>query len=154
MSRREGYGMNDRVLFLDVDGVLNCLATWRTCDDMLDADCCRRLFALLDLTGAKVVLSSSWRGMPGLEARLARAGIMDHVVGRTPHISDPDDSRRGREIADWLASHPTPPTRYAIVDDDSDMLPEQQPFFVQTDFQNGGLMDEHVELLAEILMGP
>ena len=38
----------------------------------------------------------------------------------------------------------------AIVDDDSDMLPEQRPMFVQTDYVEG-LLPEHVDRLALIL---
>lgn len=139
------------ILFLDVDGVLNCEASWTL--DMLDVDCCRRLLAMLDRTGAKIVLSSSWRGMPGLEERLAKYGVMAYVIGRTPRLGGPDRVR-GDEIADWLRHHPAElgeNGRWAIVDDDSDMLPEQMPRFVQTNFMDGGLQDDHCNRLAALL---
>lgn len=42
-------------------------------------------------------------------------------------------------------------TRYAIVDDHNEILPEQRPFFVQTNFK-AGLLDKHVKRLAAILL--
>ena len=47
---------------------------------------------------------------------------------------------RGHEIQEWLDKHPEV-TRYAILDDDSDMLPEQMPNFFKTTFQNGLIED-------------
>lgn len=141
------------ILFLDVDGVLNCLNTWGSCDDMIDPDCCARLLNLLERTQARVVLSSSWRGMAPLEKRLERAGVMAHVIGRTPHKRT-NDQVRGHEIELWMRSHPAElgeGGRYAIVDDDADMLPEQMARFVQTSFHHGGLQDVHCERL-EILL--
>ena len=54
-----------KVIFLDIDGVL-CIhapdGNWGAeGDDVLSADCCRRLKEILDATGCKLVLSSSWR---------------------------------------------------------------------------------------------
>ncbi|SEO94103.1 hypothetical protein SAMN04487843_105113 [Methylobacterium sp. ap11] len=47
--------------------------------------------------------------------------------------------------------HPGVPT-YAIVDDDSDMLPEQMPRYVKTGYELG-LEGTHVERLAALLTG-
>lgn len=143
-----------KVLFLDVDGVLNneeVFVSRRYGAAPVCPECCGRLFRLLDATGAKVVLSSSWRGIPNLERRLRDRGVFRYVHKdkRTGHLSINSDTRRGQEIAEWLSRHPEV-KRYAIVDDDSDMLPEQQQFFVQTDFKTG-LLDEHVTQLAVIL---
>lgn len=54
------------------------------------------------------------------------------IIDSTPVLN----GRRGHEIAHWLAAHPEV-TTWAIVDDDSDMLPEQRHRFVQTDFSDG-----------------
>lgn len=145
-----------KVLFLDIDGVLNHEATFLALDrnDMIAPECVKRLFALIERTGAKIVLSSSWRGIPDLEERLERAGVMAHVISRTPKLSGDAYKCRGSEIEDWLNSNPSPPTHYAIVDDDSDMLPGQLSNFVQTDFRKGGLLDEHCERIAAILAPP
>jgi hypothetical protein len=66
---------------------------------------------------------------------------------------------RGREIQRWFLdtdlifdSNDRPYRyNYCIVDDDSDMLPEQLPYFVQTDNQHG-LLDEHVDRIVKILI--
>ena len=54
-----------KVLFLDVDGILNSEETFkRKPDDVigLDVFMCFLLVKILEATGARVVLSSSWRG--------------------------------------------------------------------------------------------
>ena len=40
---------------------------------------------------------------------------------------------KGSEIKEWLDINGSQVTHYAIIDDMEDMLPEQQPHFVQTD---------------------
>lgn len=148
--------MGDRILFLDVDGVLNHLACWTEMKmgaTPVDPECVARLDRIVEATGAMIVLSSSWRGPGGLEEVLEEAGALKHrhpTDWRTPRLHGEDYRGRGSEIADWLSRHPEV-SIYAIVDDDSDMLPEQKKFFVQTDFHTGGLRDEHVERLIGIL---
>lgn len=80
--------------------------------------------------GAVVVLSTSWRN----DVRWTTYGpALDlPVVDRTPVLS----GCRGDEIAAWLADHPNV-ERYAIIDDDPDMLPEQQPYFIHTSMFDG-----------------
>lgn len=51
----------------------------------------------------------------------------------------------------WLREHPKTP-RYAILDDDCDMLEEQRPFFVCPRFTTG-LLREHALRLITILNG-
>ena len=145
--------MNNSILFLDVDGVLNNEAVFRSRKygpAPLCPHCVARFHRLVAETDCRIVLSSAWRGMPTLERKLSRAGIFyrAHRDKRTVGLSGSDD-RRGREIAEWLGRHPEIKT-YAIVDDDGDMLPEQEPFFVQTSFKTG-LLDEHVSRLIAIL---
>jgi hypothetical protein len=74
-----------------------------------------------------------------------------HEDGSTKRLSGDAYNGRGSEIAEWLSRHPEV-DRYAIVDDDSDMLPEQVPFFVQTSFETG-MTDEHAAKLIEVLNG-
>jgi HAD domain in Swiss Army Knife RNA repair proteins len=52
-----------KVIFLDIDGVLNCEKTPnpRKFPYVVDRKLLTRLKTLLERTGAKVVLSSSWR---------------------------------------------------------------------------------------------
>jgi hypothetical protein len=150
------------VLFLDVDGVLNHRACFMPSrgGSPLCPDAVRRLRGVVAFTGCKVVLSSTWRMLDRHVDKLKSAGGFPspHDDWRTGELHRKSEggsiiiSRRGDEIAEWLSRHPEV-TRYAIVDDDSDMLPEQKPFFVQTTFDTG-LLDEHADRLIEILTGP
>ena len=54
-----------KVIFLDVDGVLNSQQLFEKCEDdqliSVDEDNIKNLKTIVDATGAKIVLSSSWR---------------------------------------------------------------------------------------------
>ena len=127
-----------KVLFLDIDGVVNSRATTSFRNKLYPVDPHMAFMVgkiQLD-TGCEVVLSSSWRHHPdGIKA------VEDSIVkvyDTTPMLDHL--GVRGHEIQAWLDKHPEV-TRYAILDDDSDMLPEQMPNFFKTTFQNGLLED-------------
>lgn len=114
------------VIFLDVDGVLNRCGK---SNQGLETDKCDRLAMVVQLTGAVVVVSSTWRKSGRLmQERLlpmfAERGI--ECIGETPvHDAAMDGEgyalrvNRRDEIGAWLKEHPEV-TRYVIVDDDSD----------------------------------
>ena len=56
-----------KVIFLDIDGVV-CLhkdkKNWDNDEEVFDEDCCKRLKEIMQATGSKLVLSSSWRLFP------------------------------------------------------------------------------------------
>ena len=149
-----------RVLFLDVDGVLNYRALFKARFDgpRLCSKAVARLRQVIARTGAQTVLSSTWR-LDNAHMALMRAGGFPcpHEDWRTIQVPVRFENGlvvfeppyRGREIAEWLSRHPEV-ERYAIVDDDDDMLPEQLPYFVKTSFDDG-LLSEHVERLVELL---
>lgn len=154
-----------KILFLDIDGVLNNQALFKKNHEEynrsgkfepypVDFDSIAELNRVLDETGAFIVLSSSWRGVEELEDRLAEVGVLNrcHPHYRTPRHGSPDKPyvNRGTEIKDWLDNHPEVGT-FAIVDDDSDMLEEQMPYFVQTSFEFGGLSTEKADRLISVL---
>ena len=156
---------SDKILFLDIDGVLNNAAVFRDRrfgPAPLDHECVRRLHHVIRQVDCRIVLSSSWREMDGLEAKLhgdhvfyifgnePPCGNIRHDDRSTIRINGETEHRRGDEIAEWLSRHPEV-VRYAIVDDDADMRPKQMPFFVQTSFENGGLLHEHAGRLIKIL---
>jgi hypothetical protein len=131
-----------RVLFLDIDGVLNshktCLAYGGiphglTPEDvaMLDPMALEMLRALCDTADLSVVVSSSWRILHHWDA-IGRALELP-TMDATPRLP----GCRGDEIAAWLETSPFPVEAYAIVDDDSDMLPDQMPRFVKTQHAEG-----------------
>jgi|SRR5688572_6476989 len=156
-----------KVIFLDFDGVLNhdahfaTLPSGRTMADCLDDDlsfdkaCVARLNEIVRRSGAKVVVSSSWRclySMPDIRGILLRHGFSGDVVDRTPRLHrDPNGKQRtrGDEICGWLAATSRKIDAFVILDDDSDMGSVANRL-VQTSLTDG-LMDEHVERAVEIL---
>ena len=116
-----------KLLFLDIDGVLNCAVTKERWNGLIGID--RRLVSMFLqwLSGKEVgiVLSSTWRLYDDTKEHLAAAGLS--WIGQTPDLR----AIRGHEIAQYLNETPGVEA-YAILDDYSDMLPEQLPFLVQT----------------------
>lgn len=128
-----------KVLFLDVDGVLNHSSTTFKYNHFPLERYCAFLVGKIQLdTGCEVVLSSSWRHHPESVEHLNK--VVVKLFDKTPFVNTPDRIR-GDEIKAWLDLHPEV-TKYAILDDDSDMRPEQLPNFFKTDFHSGGLTDE------------
>jgi len=134
--------MNERIIFLDIDGVLNstrsCLAFGgfghlrpNITEDSakLDPIALKLMRMLVEETNAKVVISSSWR--------INANSVSDFdflqmpIIGMTPYRGD----CRGDEIQKWLDKNPT--ERYVIIDDDRDMLESQMDNFVKCDFKYG-----------------
>lgn len=143
-----------RVLFLDIDGVvLSGTALRETGDNRyLPPAAIALVNEVLDRTGAVVVVSSTWRMYKDCREILARAGLTRlHEDWATPtgrQMVGPLilGRTRGSEIQDWLDRHPEV-ERYAIIDDDSDMLDQQKARFVKTDFMTG-IGRAHVERLV------
>ena len=143
-----------KVIFLDVDGVLNSLDTGGLY--ALKKPCLRRLQQIVEQTDANLVLSSTWRKytdhVQRLKNVLSYRGMF--IVSHTPVIQS-INTVRGDEINLWLSIkksmlRPTDTIRYVILDDTKDFLPEQLPFFVQTD-GSVGLTDSDVEKAIHIL---
>lgn len=151
-----------KVIFLDIDGVLNSDRTIRACPvEGTDADAPYRVRYLLCKcdpiavkllnkvtreTGAKIVVSSANRiilGFAGCKDILAKMGVEAEIIG----ITASGLGIRGDEIADWLdeLGHPEV-THYAILDDSCDMRPEQMENFVRVDARYGISFDNTVQL--------
>lgn len=116
-----------KVIFLDVDGVLNTFHTTRMTRSgctFVDNRKVDRLAKIIACTGAKVVLSSDWRydrSVPGLNDDLNELICLlktrnVSLFGYTPEIDD----NRGKEITKWLYEHPDVES-FVILDDRSDM---------------------------------
>lgn len=145
-----------KLLFLDVDGVLNHRKYYEDLYKktgtphvlILDPDCLLRLHRIVKETGCEIVLSSTWRNSQDARQVLLEAGVK--WVGTTPNCSD----IRGHEVNKWLwdnASKVNDLEKWAILDDDSDFTPDQ-PLF-QTSFANGGLTAEIAEKVIAHLNG-
>lgn len=132
-----------KVIFLDIDGVLNCAGTtdrWPKNSGMLGIEPAKvKIFNnILRRTDARVVLSSTWRHDDDWLRTMKANGLHSrYFIDRTPRMplmGGAEMMERGKEIQAWLDKHPEV-TKYAIIDDDSDMLPEQ-PLF-KTSWQTG-----------------
>lgn len=135
-----------KVLFLDIDGVLNSTRTWIAYGglphdfrpglprfDLVALGMLRRIVHAAD---ARVVLSSAWRTQYSAEEVATALGLP--IIGSTPVTAC---WARGREIDAWLRDHEGEVDRYCILDDDDDMLPEQRPYFVRTSGHEGVTYD-------------
>ena len=122
--------MPRRIIFLDIDGVLNRWSTppaprYFPCEPA-NVACLNRL---LDLTGAGIVVSSDWRNVLGWDAlcaALVRRGVCGEFVGKTPSLDreGPFGRRpvRGHEIDLWLREERFE-GEFVILDDRGDLEP-------------------------------
>jgi hypothetical protein len=147
-----------KVIFLDIDGVLNSSTRWKESHEVdprnksakLDPIAVWRLKQIIGATGAKIVISSTWRNifpLDWLTGTLWKYGIpKDTIIGKTPKVG-----RRGHEINHWLKKNPV--DRYLIIDDDSDAwaaVDHKLNNFIHTTFEEG-LQHSHILDAVKIL---
>ena len=167
-----------KVIFLDIDGVLNgsqnYIKMWKDQKDWLKFSKQHQKEAeeigitmafhmpiqfaigwlndLVEETGAKVVISSTWRGrgVEYMQKVLDFEGVVCEVIGETINNHKQiyedrvplyswhydRDVMRGEQIKHWLEQHPEV-EKYVILDDDSDMLYEQEDNFVHVSNEHG-----------------
>lgn len=156
------FSVKNPILFLDFDGVLNhekMLRRWirKTGDnDGIDVYSARALQKILDISGADVVISSTWRKYytdEQLKFYLSNRGCPRiNIIGRTPEIFH---SNRGAEIIMWLnENHVDRVTgTYVILDDDISVgdIPELKNHWVQTYYEDTGLRSCHVPVALQML---
>lgn len=147
----------EKIIFLDVDGVLNCNGTTRRTASgymFVGNRQLKNLKHIINVTGAKVVLSSDWRydrddpkwNGDYLELRdeLLRHGIQ--FYGFTPELPS---AHRGAEIAQWLDEH-REVSDFVILDDRTDIEPNKD-HWVQT-MMDRGLGEAETDEAIKILM--
>ena len=135
-----------KVIFLDIDGVLNCKETRnpRKFPYIVDERLLERLLKLRERTGAEVVLSSTWRYDPvGLLA------ARHFKIPFTDVIPDLPGEPRHKEIMAWLSAHDDV-SRYAVIDDEDDGL-DTLPLFQPS--ASTGLSEEVARGVADYLDG-
>ena len=173
--------MGRRVIFLDVDGVLNNVA-WRESQEYMsppgtprelrgiqwiDPSAVERLNELVDHSGAEVVLSSSWRarGIERIQQMLELRGFRGQLIDRTP-LPDEHDPAVFRR----LAGKDSPPDyvwprgyeiqqwlddqfdiESIVILDDSASMEHLMPWLVRTSISEG-LCDRHV-IEALVMLG-
>jgi hypothetical protein len=159
----------NKYLFLDIDGVVNSersvvdigklvnagrvkqdIAAGKTPDPGWCKESIRCLRAAQEAIGFKIVMSSTWRF--SLSVRDFHVAFDQYgwdtrgiIIGKT----DEDAGCRGDQIKRWLNTHGKFPYHYCIVDDSSDMLDNQMPFFVRTTFTHG-LTEQGFEKILEV----
>lgn len=136
-----------KVIFLDIDGVLNNKEVFCkiTQSRVWDNWCVDRLNKITKETNAKIVISSTWRRSDSLYSIIKNEmGIEGEIIGRTINYLPIGVERtyRGDEIQLWLDEHPFV-TNFIILDDNSDMV-HLIDHLIQTDTFIG-LTDEHVK---------
>lgn len=148
------------VIFLDIDGVLNstnymieCNGTFDYPENQMDKNAIKRLNKITGITGAKIVVSSTWRlhfinkPLDRLQICMRSYGITGEIVGMTNNEHGGPD-RRGKQIQDWINEHPEL-DKFVIIDDDSDMG-HLLPHLIKTSTADG-LLDKHVDIIIERL---
>ncbi len=133
-----------RVVFLDVDGVLNNYTTRQVLPAGgigIDPVNVTNLNELIDRVNVDIVLSSTWRlsySLSSFNRLLERMGFKGQVWERTIEIMAAYN--RGEEIQEWLDRHPEV-TQFVILDDDNDMA-HLIDHLVQTDAKVGLTMED------------
>jgi hypothetical protein len=123
--------MLGKVIFLDIDGVLNVIPE--------DFDEFGALFHkhfednlkwIIEETNAKIVISSTWRlaGLQEMKKMWKKRKLAGEVIDVTPLGTM--DNIRGDEIQTWLDRNNV--KNYVIIDDDVDFLESQLNNFIRT----------------------
>lgn len=152
-----------KIVFLDIDGVLNATDDWLEIHyfgqpsnegvRVLSRSKLALLAHIIHETGAKIVISSTWRKFNTLDELSDLFGRMtdgwfrrEMFYGMTPSS---ERGFRGDEVDVWLANHPEV-TKYIILDDDGDFHQHHRPYFVNTETYVGlthPLMERAINLL-------
>lgn len=145
----------ERLIFLDIDGVLN---TRRSMQQMrgpnslmrgytglsFDLEAMQWLNYIVDNSQADIVITSSWKykGLEAMRNMWTEYAMHGYVKDITPSIQIRRDlfCMRGMEILKWLSeNYPEgmEQLRYVIIDDGDDFLPEQAEMLVRTNAEVG-----------------
>lgn len=152
----------ERLLFLDVDGVLNNDDwAWRLFEDygikvyqnnILYQPALIQLRRIINATGAKIILSSSWRRFPEAKADLERCLKMYDMTidNETPILDRHKGYCRGDAISKWFKAHPGE-YKYVILDDE-DNMGEHMAHLVRTNWF-AGLTEVEANKCIDMLNG-
>lgn len=144
-----------KVIFLDIDGVLNNKKLQQNRYSTILHTHIERLNTAIKLTKAKIVISSSWRYMileksmtkRGFENLLRTYGFIGKVIGHT--TSDEKISSRGLQILEWMGKHRNI-NKYVVLDDEDDRITEFNHPFIKID-GSIGLTGRDVDRIVETL---
>jgi len=163
--------MDDRLNFLDVDGVLNSRAWFaefyekhgryasiagdregESPSEHIDPKTVERLNRIVEVGKADVVLSSIWRtarSVAQIQELLERSGFRGRVIGKTGHGFN---GERGMQILNWLELTGNEKSTFLVLDDEEFDLGRVLGVLVKTD-SKVGLTDDDVMKSVAILKG-
>ena len=165
----------NKVIFLDIDGVLN---TKEFQSDMkkdtpkdefgyaFDPVAVANLAHIIEETGAVIVISSAWKfhGVARLREMWKLRNLPGRILDITPNTISDDillnanleemelGVCRGNEIKEWLSKHQGMVSNYVIIDDFEDLLPEQEDHAVITNTLIG-ISEEDAQKAIMVLNG-
>ena len=149
--------MNDRILFLDIDGVLNSKIFYKYIykpedgGSRFDSYCVVLVKRLVEEFSLKIVISSTWRNgvVNKLMKELTEHRLIDylHEDWHTPVLRS---ASRGEEIKLWLDNHPEV-HNYIILDDNENILDDQLSRFIKTS-TNSGMVQERYHEARNLLL--
>lgn len=162
-------------IFFDVDGVLNGTdECGRWINDEIHADKVARLAKLAKTTGARLVMSSTWRTAWNENGMLTKKHEWTKYLDNLLHDADCPlysvtpvcDYDRNTEIKMWLKDHADSDDRFVCLDDEygyytGDKFFDEKFIHTAPSHCNGGyghgdivgLFDEHIAQAMKILMG-
>lgn len=138
-----------KLIFLDIDGVLALMHKERDeYGSLFHPEFVENLKSIIDATGAKIVISSTWRasGLEIMQEMWLKRGLPGEVIAITPFSQH---RFRGLEIKEYLSNNmqfqrinwskdeqlkwvdKSLCKNYVILDDDSDMTYNQREHFVK-----------------------
>ena len=140
-----------KVIFLDIDGVLSGLEYQMSAKEnppLIDVTRLEILKEIIDRSGARVILSSSWKKAwtknCDFDCVFQNAGI--EIYDTTPVLGKKKD-----EISAWLNTHPETEA-FVILDDADGGWDELLPGVIITDPVNeDGLEKKHIPLALKML---
>ena len=149
-----------KIIFLDIDGVLNFYGS-----DFLDKSCLNNLKYIIDNTGAKIVVISTWRvclddnylnkyvSKPNSQLLEYRKLFENTFTENLKWIDIAPDlaERRSEEVALWLKEHPET-EKFVIIDDFNCEYNKNYPNnWVRPSYYLKGLTKELAEKAIKIL---
>lgn len=123
-----------KILFLDIDGVVNSKNTLqRSNSGFIGIDPYMSILVdrIKQATGCVIVLSSTWR--KDLDGRKEVMDKCTSFIACTPSTYE----GRGNEIQDWIVSNQEFVEVYAILDDDTKAMEQHGNNYFQTYFDEG-----------------
>lgn len=132
-----------KVIFLDIDGVLNVELSERDAyGKLFHTHLVDNLRHIVEQTGANIVITSTWKskGLKTIQKMWHDRDLPGNVIDLTSYCDEVardqgieyyDQITRGHEVQHWLDRH-TYVTKWVMIDDDLDIMPEQINNFVRT----------------------